>query len=163
MASNWKGEWNAAQSNDPPSDEDFAHYFEGLLNPPGEMTDLHYNPDTPKYMPVLDNPIEPTEVAQAVQQLNPNKAPGIDGLPPGVLKWLPLEWILMLCVLFNSVSNGQYIPEWLRARFVIIFKKEDHTLPVTYRGTGIVSSLAKLYDIILANRFRLWYQPKPEQ
>ena len=45
-----------------------------------------FTPDLEKCMPVLDNPIQPAEVDEDKTQRHVNKATGVDGLPPGVVK-----------------------------------------------------------------------------
>ena len=44
-----------------------------------------------------------------------------------------------------------------------IFKKGRQDDPSNYRGISVLSAIPKLYDMILSNRFSLWYKPRPEQ
>ena len=140
---NWRGEWDYTGPDTSPSDETFTDYFDTLFNP--EHTSGHeplFTPDQEIYIPVLDDPIQPLEVEDALRKLKPNKAAGTDGLPPGVLKYLPAQWIMLLCTLFNCVFSGEYIPAWLTARFVTIHKKGDKTNPANYRGITVLASCA---------------------
>ena len=98
-----------------------------------------------KYMPVLDDPIQPSEVELAMKQLKVNKASGIDGLSPGLLKYVPINWILLLCTLLNHVFNGEYISTWLTAKLVTIYKKDNRRMPCNYRCISTICALANLY------------------
>ena len=79
---------------------------------------------TEKYMPVLDDPILPLEVETAIKVLKSNKAARSDGLSPGTLKLLTASWIMLITTLFNLGFDGSYIPAWLSARFVTLYKKD---------------------------------------
>jgi hypothetical protein len=92
-----------------------------------------------------------------------DKAPGVDGIPPGLLKLLSDEWLILLTFVFNAVFNGTYPTCWDSARMINIFKKGDRMQPQNYRGISIMSAMAKLYDMVLAERFILWYKPREEQ
>ena len=115
------------------------------------------------YIPVLDDPISPNEVDEALHKLKSNKASGHDGCPPGLLKYLTMSWILIITFLFNLVFNGAYPLQWSIAKVINIFKKGQRNDPGNYRGISIMVALAKLYDMVLSARFQLWYKPKIEQ
>ena len=61
------------------------------------------------------------------------------------------------------VFHGIYPLEWALARMFMIFKKGERLSPSNYRGISIINSIAKLYDMVLNNRFIQWYKPRPEQ
>jgi hypothetical protein len=82
----------------------------------------------------LDDPIEPTEVLRCALKLKPNKAAGIDGIPPGVLKFLPDSWILLLTHIFNLVFLGNYPLNWTLMKLFTIYKKGPRNDPNNYRG-----------------------------
>jgi hypothetical protein len=92
-----------------------------------------------------------------------NKAPGIDGVAPGLLKILNDEWIFIITYIFNVVFSYHYPLMWTIAKVFNIFKKGDNLDPSNYRGISIMTALAKLYDSVLNERFMLWYKPKEEQ
>ena len=57
----------------------------------------------------LDREISVTEVDEVLLKLKVNKAPGEDGIPPGVFKALDNTVIEMLAILFNNViRSGEY-------------------------------------------------------
>ena len=95
--------------------------------------------------------------------MKPNKAAGTDGISPGILKLLPLTWLILLTQIFNLVFNGSYPFEWTMMKVFTIFKKGAKNDPNNYRGISILSAIPKLYDMVLSNRFSLWYTPRAEQ
>ena len=60
-------------------------------------------PTSERYIPVLDDPIDPTEISRCIRKLKSDKAPGIDGIAPRVLKLLSEDGILVLIFIFNEV------------------------------------------------------------
>lgn len=161
MSIAWNGDHQQIDSNScHPSDESFCAYYAGLLQAETAPT---FTPGIPKYIPVLDDPIEPFEVEQAIRRLKSNKAPGADGIAPGILKILDDEWKVLITHTFNSVFSGEYPACWQEARVISIYKKGDRLKPENYRGISIMNALAKLYDLILSRRFIQWYRPSEEQ
>ena len=87
-------------TEDRPSDVEFKEHFEKLLNPEGltdsNLGDISSDVD----IPVLDKPITAMEVDHVIKhQLKSNKGCGPDGINPGILKLLPVQWILFLSML----------------------------------------------------------------
>ena len=115
-------------------------------------------------MPVLDEPILPMDVERQTKLLKSNKASGPDGLPPGILKILPEQWILLLATLFNNIFYSATYPlDWTKAKLVTIYKKGDKENVRNYRGISIINSIAKLYDMVLCWRLKQWFKPYREQ
>jgi hypothetical protein len=84
-AINWKGVFdNPADEMTRPSEESFCQHFQQLLNPSTEGG--IYQVQEPKYMPLLDDPIMPNEVINAIREMKSGKAAGIDGVAPDLLK-----------------------------------------------------------------------------
>ena len=104
---NWKGTFDKSIStNEQPSSAEFCTFFESLLNSPNATDPREYTPEYFKYIPILDDPIEPTEVLRCVRKLKPNKAAGVDWIQvdPGVLKILPDNWILAVSHVYFQPS-----------------------------------------------------------
>jgi len=119
----WNGKFTNGNSPDSPSDEDFRSHFNDLLNPPSDPLVI---PAPSPYIPILDDDITLYEVDQEVKRLKANKAAGIDGIPPGVLKFLPADWLVLLTILFNKLfANGMYPSQWAIAKLFVIFKKRQ--------------------------------------
>ena len=163
-AINWKGSMEKTdQAKNKPSDKEFCSHFEKLLNPEEHRNQEEYIPTRNTYIPVLDDPIEPDEVDNCIKRLKTSKAPGPDGIAPGILKHLPDDWIILLTFVYNAIFNQNYPLAWSIAKVFTIFKKGDSSDPSNYRGISIMSAIAKVYDSIISNRFNLWYKPHEEQ
>ena len=159
--------WNGAISNDPrngPSEDEFKLHFEDLLNP-SNLAPLQFHPrNPPVYLPVTDDRIQPGEVLHAIKKLKMSCSGGTSGIPPGLLKWLPDNYSVLMTEIFNQVfASGCYPSEWTKARLVTIFKKGDPMACSNYRGISVIDSLAKVYDMVLCSRLQHWFQPDPCQ
>ena len=158
---NWKGEFETPPDKLMcPTDESFCAFYEDLLK--GQDV-ISFEPHTPKYIPVLDSDISPCEVDECIKKLKPNKAAGTDGVAPGLLKLLSDDWILIITFLFNLVFLNHYPLQWTVAKVFNIYKKGGRLEPTNYRGISVLVALAKLYDMVLARRFSLWFTPKYPQ
>ena len=146
-----------------PSNADFCTHFEALLNPPDATDPREYTPRHQRYIPVLDDPIDVSEVFRCTKKLRPNKATGSDSIPPGVLKVLPDQWIILLTNIFNLIFFGHYPMNWTMLKVFTIFKKGRRDDLDNYRGISVLSAIPKLYDMVLSQRFSLWHTPRPEQ
>ena len=122
QAIGWKGTLDAVCGKDTPSDAAFCLFYNTLLNPV-DASLLRYTPNLFKYIPLLDDPINPGEVLDSINNLNKEKSAGVDGIPPGVLKLLPDEWILITTFLFNLVFSGMYPNQWSISKIFNICKK----------------------------------------
>ena len=165
QAINWRGNLHTCtKSQVTPSDEQFKEYFENNFN----VNDVNIVDEglvnTAVSIPLLDNPITPQEVAVQASRIKSDKACGPDGIPPGVFKLLPADWILCIATLFNSIFNSGCYPDvWSKTKFFTIFKRGDRMNPGNYRGINVMSSIAKLYDMVLCCRLEQWFKPCREQ
>ncbi len=164
-AIDWRGEYRENSScKEGPSDEEFQSFFETLYNPQG--TEILQPEDfrTNVSIPVLDALIQIEEVQMHINGMKPDKSCGPDGICPGVLKYLPAQWIVTITALFNVIfSSGCYPPVWRIARMFAIYKKGNKMLPRNYRGIGVINCLAKLFDLVLCARLSSWFVPYREQ
>ena len=162
-AINWNGSIDT-ERQDAPSDEAFKRHFELLLNPQESATAALTIPDTQMYLPVSDDPIQPQEVESALKSLKANKSGGPSGIPPGLLKLLPVNWIVYITALLSQLfSSHSYTAAWRYTRLITLFKKGSKMLCDNYRGISIMDSLAKVYDVVLNKRLSLWFKPDREQ
>lgn len=152
-AIDWKGGMNNSNV-DRPNDEQFKVHFENLLNPEcreEESVELESAP----MIPVLDDPFTPQELDDAIKSMNKNKS--FSGICPGLLPRLPIPWFLFLLSVFNAVFQYMYYPMlWCYSKLIILFKSGDRMACGNYRGINIMDTLAKLYDLLILNRLRLW-------
>lgn len=166
QAINWRGEISVGHESvdSKPGDDAFKAHFEQLFNPPDvdefDLDELY----TEVTIPVLDELIAPIEVETQIKKLKANKASGPDGIPPGVFRFLPAEWILFLTTFFNSLfSSASYPACWTTSKLCALFKRGSKADPGNYRGINILNSIAKIYDMVLSNRIGQWFKPYREQ
>ena len=160
-AINWNGCITDENERDIPDDSEFQAHFETLLNPPDAQQAVIADA---AHLPVTDDAITPLEVDNALRSLKKNKSGGPSGIPPGLLTLLPDNWIVYLATFFSAIlHSAQYPDEWTRSRLITIFKKGDRLLCDNYRGIVLMDSIAKLYDVVLNQRLKQWFQPDREQ
>ena len=164
-AIDWKGEFeNVHKSDVKPTNEQFKEYIENSFNPP---IDVRLDPDmftSDVMIPLLDEPITTLEVQQQIKKLKADKASGPDGLSPGIFKLLPGQWLALLAHIFNAIFFAKVYPkEWSRAKLSSIFKKGNRNDVRNYRGISVINSMAKVYDMVLCSRLKLWFKPFREQ
>ena len=150
--------------DDRPRDSEFKVHFEHLLAPLGiEPLDPLVAQGSP-YIPVTDDPFTPLEIKNAIATMKSNRSGGPSGIPPGVLKALPANWIVYLAVVLSNILATARLPvSWSRSRMVVLFKKGCRHLCDNYRGISIMDTFAKLFDLLLCKRLELWFQPDREQ
>lgn len=112
----------------------------------------------------MDDPIGLEEIVSQVEQLKSNKAAGLDGISPSLVKCLPNSAIMLMCLIFNYVfSNGLYPESWYISKLITIHKRSNKLLCSNYRGISILNIFAKIYDAVLTKRLNLWWAPDDEQ
>lgn len=152
---NWKGTFENLEGTQP-SDNAFKNHFERLLaQENGPTGDEYIDIDSAPYVPVLDDPFGYSEFEKALNSVNSNKS--YSGICPGILKALPLEWLMFFMLIFNSVfSQCVYPILWCYNKLFVLFKSGDRLSCDNYRGISIMDTLAKIYDTLILNRLMLW-------
>ena len=164
QAIGWNGIIGDNKAEERPSDEDFKQHFEKLLSPPDAEPIFIPPPGSCPYIPVTDDPISEREVQEAIKVILPNKSGGPSGVPPGLLKAMPRNWIIFLAMSFSIILNTAIMPaRWAYARLVVLYKKGSRLYTGNYRGIAVMDTFAKLFDIILCKRLERWFKPEREQ
>jgi ribonuclease HI len=104
-------------------------------------------------------PVTKEEVMLAIQKIRPKKAPGIDGIANELLKSFSGPLSLTLTDLYNNILISSNFPaSWKVAVTAIIRKhgKPDYTCPGAYRPIALLSTMSKLFELILARRLTAW-------
>ena len=92
------------------------------------------------------------EVAQALENLDPNKACGPDNVPGRILKETAREIAFSFCRLFNlSLTLCVFPAAWKRANITPIFKQEDPSLPSNYRPISLLCITSKIFEQCVFN------------
>ena len=152
---NWKGSISDADKTQPNNDQFRAH-FEALLNPQHvDNVDEGVDIDSAPYIPVLDDPLTASELDNAMKLTKTNKS--FVGLCPGLVRMLPITWFLFILGIFNIVFQQMCYPMlWCSNRLFVLFKSGDKYDCGNYREISIMDTLAKMYDLLLLNRLKLW-------
>lgn len=163
-AIDWNGKYQEKENKgNIPCDQDFKVYYEDSFGLADEFETNELDGHN-VYVPILDDPISSEEVCEHVKRLKPEKASGPDGVPPGILRLLPAQFMVIMSTLFNYVFYLYTYPTcWSVAKFVPLFKKGNREDVRNYRGISIINCMAKLYDMILCSRLELWFKPFREQ
>lgn len=89
-------------------------------------------------------------VKKLLQELNPSKLMGPDGVHPRILRELCDVVALPLKMIFEtSLRTGIVTRAWREANVSPIFKKEDRSQPSNYRPVSLTSVVCKVMEKIL--------------
>ena len=97
--------------------------------------------------------ISEADVYDALTSLDPNKALGIDGFGPKILKNCSESLFQPLCHLFNLSLASSVIPnEWKTHKIIPIFKSGDRSLISNYRPISLLCNVSKVLEHIIFNK-----------
>ena len=137
--------------NDPNFDKE--HY--NMVN--SEVSNLRDSSDVDNF---LKDPFTIEEVKCALKKLHKRKAPGVDGISTEHVIYAGEALVHILVVLFNLIIEREYVPENLRRGIQVpLFKgKNLCSLDVNnYRGITLLTTLNKIFEILLWNRIEGWW------
>ena len=90
------------------------------------------------------------EVVANINNMKENKAPGVDGISPKILKETVEEISTPLAHVFNmSLQEGIVPLEWKEANVIPLFKKCSRNKSVNYRPVSLTSVICKLLETII--------------
>ena len=96
------------------------------------------------------------EFDQTLKTTKNNKQAGPDGIAMELFKWMDAENRNFLLNIINHWWRHRQAPESIfRARVVSIFKKGDTDLPENYRPISLLTTLYKIYMIMIRNRLQV--------
>ena len=94
--------------------------------------------------------INETQMETEINDLNPKKAPGIDGIPANILKESVDIVKSPLTQLFNTYVENQQFPNKLKYAIVTpLFKKDDNTDKANYRPISVLPSISKFFERLM--------------
>ena len=86
--------------------------------------------------------VTPEIIAQKIKKMKHNKSPGVDGIPPKLLK--------ALAKVFNvSLYEGIVPSNWKEANITPLFKKGSRNKPDNYRPVSLPSVVCKLLETLI--------------
>ncbi len=92
---------------------------------------------------------------RCINSLASNKAPGPDGIPNELLKYMPAEHKKMIFQYLLNIYDSASLPQKdNNSNTVLLYKKGDPMDPIkSYRPIGLANSLYKLYTRLLTTAF----------
>ena len=104
------------------------------------------------YPDLPDIQINPLGVANLLNELDPFKAPGPDGIPSKLLKETSANIAPLLTLIYRaSLKQGKLPNDWKRAFVAPIFKKGSRTNPSNYRPISLTCICCKLLKHIISS------------
>ena len=97
--------------------------------------------------------VTPEMIAKKINKMKDNKSPGVDGIPPKLLKEIVMQISTPLAKLLNfSLEEGIVPSEWKEANITPLFKKGSRNKPENYRPGCLISVLCKLLETLIRDR-----------
>ena len=82
--------------------------------------------------------VTPEMIANKIKKMKDNKSPGVDGIPPKLLKEIVEQISTPLAKLFNlSLEEGIVPLEWKEANITLLFKKGSRNKTENYRPVSL--------------------------
>ena len=121
----------------------FNCYFYSVFSSPTSLPSTDDLPESSHSLNVIE--FTETEVYKALTSLDPNKAPGIDGISPRVLQTCALALYKPLHHLFTlSIRHGVIPSYWKIHKIIPVFKSGDPGLVKNYRHVSLLSNTSKV-------------------
>ena len=94
--------------------------------------------------------VTPEMIAKKIKKMKYNKSPGVDGIPPKLLKEIVDQISTPLANFFNlSLEEGIIPSEWKEANITPLFKKGSRKKPDNYRPVSLTSVVCKLLETLI--------------
>ena len=89
-------------------------------------------------------------IAKKLKKLKDNKSPGVEMIPPKLLKEIVEQINTPLAIFFNlSLEEGIVPSEWKEANITPLFKKGSRKKPENYRPVSLTSVVCKLLETLI--------------
>ena len=91
-------------------------------------------------------------IAHKINKIKDNKSPGVDEIPPKLLKEIVEQISTPLAKSFNlSLEEGIVPSAWKEANITPLFKKGSRNKPENYRPVSLTSVVCKLLETLIIN------------
>jgi hypothetical protein len=93
---------------------------------------------------------------KTINSLGMGKAPGPDGIPNEIIKFLPPATRSAFFSLLSLLAHKSYTPlEWCHITTCLLHKKCDPTLIDSYRHIALMNNLLKLWTALIRCRLKV--------
>lgn len=131
--------------------EYFVNHATATMRRQGDLDPLELMNHTP--LSIFLDPTTPLEVSATIKRLKPKKSVGWDCVSTFLLKNCDQVLSPLISKLFNLCIAEGYFPEELKkSRVVPVYKKGDRSDPNNYRPISILSTLNKIFELLLYSR-----------
>ena len=94
--------------------------------------------------------VSSTDVLKALQNLKRTKSPGLDDLPPGMLKDAAIYITEPLTYIINpSLTTGMIPSSWKEAKVLPVFKSGSSSVMDNYRPISVLPAVSKILERIV--------------
>ena len=94
--------------------------------------------------------VTPEIIAKKMKKMKDNKSPGVDGIPPKLLKEIIEQISTPLAKLFKlSLEEGIVPLEWKEANITPLFKEGSRNKPENYRPVSLTLVVCKLLETLI--------------
>ena len=94
--------------------------------------------------------VTPVMIANKIKKMKDNKSPGVDGIPPKLLKEIVEQISTPLAKFFNLSVEEVIVPsEWKEANITPLFKKGSRNKPENYRPVSLTPVVCKLLETLI--------------
>ena len=109
----------------------------------------------------LEEPFNIEDISKAIKRLNKGKAAGCDSVTAEHLQKAGHSLIVLLTRIFVRIVEIEYIPQNFRKGTQIPLYKGKNTCtldPNNYRGITLLTSLNKVFEILIWERLKGWWE-----
>ncbi|MCG7875093.1 MAG: reverse transcriptase family protein [Candidatus Thiodiazotropha endolucinida] len=138
---------------------EFQEHFNRIMNSSNNDENMNFFniPNLNVQVEDLDKPITEAEVQNVIRSLKRGKSPGFDGILNDFFLDTTTFISPYLVKIYNKIfDSGTYPESWCKGLIVPIHKKGDKNDTNNYRGIMLISTIAKLFSLILRNRLNSW-------
>ena len=97
--------------------------------------------------------VTPEMIAKNIKKKKNNKSPGVDGIPPKLLKEIVEQIRTPLATLYNlSLEEGIVPSEWKEANITPLFKKGSRNKPDNYRPVRLTAVRDHMVEFLIKHK-----------
>ena len=100
--------------------------------------------------------VTPEVITKKIKKIKDNKSPGVDGIPPKLLKEIVKQISIPLAKVFNlSLEEGIVPSEWKEANSMLLFKNGSRNKPENYRPVSLTPVVCKLLETLIREKSKV--------